>query len=294
MSSIGSIGNSSAYSNAASNVQRQRPDRSKIADEVFSKIDTKSQGYLEVSDLESAFSKISSDTSSSGTSSSANATNAASINDLFKKLDGDGDGKVTKSEFSDGLKKLSDQLDSQFNASRTIDATGTQANQGAQGAKGAPPPPPGGGGRGDGDGDGGGISQDQMTEMASDVSKTNSAAGASLAKVAENFEAADTNEDGKVSMQETLAYIEKTAAASNSTGTTATSSASAGTTSGTVNASSSSASTDSGADSSNSNGNGSSTSDAAIFKKVQQLLHAYADPFQIMDRQNGSGISVSA
>lgn len=287
MSSIGSIGNSSAYSNAASNVQRQRPDRSKIADEVFSKIDTKSQGYLEVSDLESAFSKISSDTSSSGASSSANATNTASINDLFKKLDGDGDGKVTKSEFSDGLKKLSDQLDSQFNASRTIDATGTQANQGMQGAKGAHPPPPGGGGRGDGDD--GGVSQDQLTQMASDVSKTNSAAGASLTKVAENFEAADTNEDGKVSMQETLAYIEKTAAASNSTSTTA---ASASTTSSAVNASSSPASTDSGADSASSNG--SSSSDAAIFKKVQQLLHAYADPFQIMDRQNGSGISVSA
>lgn len=292
MSSIGSIGNSSAYSNAASNVQRQRPDRSKIADEVFSKIDTKSQGYLEVSDLESAFSKISSGTSSSsatsGTSAS-NSANAASITDLFKKLDDNGDGKVTKSEFSDGLKKLSDQLDSQFNASRTTDATGTQANQGAQGAKGAPPPPPGGDRDGDGDGSGGGVSKDQLTKMASDVSKSNSTAGASLAKVAENFAAADTNEDGKVSIQETLAYMEKTAAASSSTGTTATSA-----TGSTVNASSSSASTDSGADSANSNGNGSSTSDAAIFKKVQQLLHAYADPLQIMDRQNSSSISVSA
>ncbi|MFZ6749478.1 EF-hand domain-containing protein [Undibacterium sp. Ren11W] len=280
MSSIGSIGNSSAYSSSASNVQRQRPDRAKIADEVFSKIDTKSQGYLEVSDLESAFSKISAGTSSA--SDTATSSNAASVSDLFSKLDGDGDGKVTKNEFSSGLKKLSDALDSQFNASRTTDATGTQSSQAARGAH-RPPPPSGG------DHDDAGISQDQMKQMASDISKTNSAAGASLSKVAENFAAADTNEDGKVSMQETLAYLEKsTATATTNTSNTAASSASTST----VNKSASSASTDSNSDSASSNGNNSS--DAAIFKKVQQLLHAYADPLQFMDKQNSGGISVSA
>ncbi len=264
MSSIGSIGSSSAYSNSAGSVHKQRPDPSKIADSVFSKLDTKSQGYLEIADLESAFSKINSGTSAT---SSTNTDTNASAGALFKKLDSDSDGKVTKSEFSTGLKNLSDALESQFNARRTTDATGTQGPQGANG----PPPPPVDGDQGDG------VSQNQLSSMASDVSKTDSVAGANLSTVAENFEAADTNQDGKVSLKETLAYIEKSAAAATAT----TSSASS------VNASSSSASADSNSDS-------ASNTDAALFKKVMQLLQAYADPFQSGDKSSASSISVSA
>lgn len=267
MSSIGGIGNigsSSTYSGSASNVHRQRPDPSKIADNVFSKLDTKSQGYLEIADLESAFNTISSGTSGTTSSSTDNSTADA----LFKKLDSDGDGKVTKSEFSVGLKKLSDELESQFNARRITDATG---NQGPQGANGPPPPPP------DGE-QNAGASKAQLAAIASDVSKTDSTAGANLTKVAANFEAADTNQDGKVSLKETLAYIEKTAA---------TSAASTSSTS-TVNSSTSSASADSSSDS-------TSNTDAALFKKVLQLLQAYADPFQAGDKSStGSSISVSA
>lgn len=271
MSSIGSISSSSAYSGSANSVQRQRPDPAKIADSVFAKLDTKGQGYLEAADLESAFSKISSASGSASASSSTSAS--ASVDELFKKLDSNGDGKLTKSEFSAGLKKLSDELDSQFNASRTTNASAAHGPQGAH----RPPPPPGG------DQDGG-VSKDQLTQMASDVSQTNSTAGAALTKVAENFAAADTNQDGKVSMQETVAYLEKSAAAS------ATSSATAGTSS--INASSSAASTDSNSDA---NANNSSKTDAAMFKKAMQLLHAYSDSFQLGSTQNtGSSVSVSA
>lgn len=257
MSSIGSISNSSAYSSSASSVHRQRPDPSKIADNVFSKLDTKSQGYLEIADLESAFNTINSN-SSTASSSTDNSTADA----LFKKLDSDGDGKVTKSEFSTGLKKLSDELESQFNARRTTDASGSQ---GPQGADRPPPPPP------NGDQDAG-VSKTELTSMASDVSKSDRAAGANLTKVAEDFEAADTNQDGKVSLKETLAYIEKSAATSRASSTVS---------------SASSASADSSSDS-------ASNTDAALFKKVLQLLQAYADPFQLGDKSSsGSSISVS-
>ncbi|MDO8652721.1 MAG: EF-hand domain-containing protein [Undibacterium sp.] len=268
MSSIGSISSSSAYSSSVSGVQRQRPDPAKIADSVFSKLDTKGQGYLEAADLESAFSKISS-------ASASTSSTSASADDLFKKLDSNGDGKVTKSEFSTGLKKLSDELDSQFNISRTTDATGTQGTQGTH----RPPPPP------DGDQDDG-VSKDQLTQMASDVSKTNSTAGAALTKVAENFAAADTNQDGKVSMQETIDYLEKSTAASASGAATSSTSS--------INASASSASTDSSSDA-NSSSNSSSKTDAAMFKKAMQLLHAYSDSFQLGGTQSaGSSVSVSA
>ncbi|MDE2429756.1 MAG: EF-hand domain-containing protein, partial [Burkholderiales bacterium] len=201
MSTIGSISASSA-SAYTSSIQRQRPDASQIADSVFSKLDTKSQGYLEIADLESAFSSISSDTSST----TSTADSSSGISALFKKLDSNNDGKVTKDEFSRGLKKLSDALETQFNARRTSGVgSGDDTNR-------PPPPPP----NGAGGPDGAGLTKDQLTELASKVSNTNSTAGAGLSSVAQNFDAADTNQDGKVSMQETLAYLEKAASTSTS------------------------------------------------------------------------------
>ena len=87
----------------------QRPDPSKMADKLFSKLDTKGQGFIEKSDLQSAFDQVASNSSSG---------NTLSVDDVFKALDGDGDGKVTKQEMFDSVKKLADQLDSQFQSMR--------------------------------------------------------------------------------------------------------------------------------------------------------------------------------
>jgi hypothetical protein len=40
------------------------------------------------------------------------------VDDTFSALDGDSDGKVTKSELTEAMTKLSDQLNAQFDASR--------------------------------------------------------------------------------------------------------------------------------------------------------------------------------
>ncbi|MFZ6771870.1 EF-hand domain-containing protein [Undibacterium sp. SXout7W] len=309
MSTIGSISNS-GYSNYSSTIQKQRPDPAAMADSVFSKLDTKGQGYLEVSDLESAFSKISSNTNSttsttstnntsstsskSNSSATSNTTDSSTVSNLFKTLDSNSDGKVTKDEFSSGLKKLSDALESQFNARRT------SSNGGGQ----MPPPPDGATGTGGAGGAGdAGLSQSQLSDLATKVSNTDSAAGSSLSTVAKNFDAADTNQDGKVSLKETLAYLEKVASTSG-TSTQSTSSndtssstavASTGSTSNTSSSgtsSSSSTSTSSNASSSDSSSS-STTTDAAMFKKVMQLLHAYSDPFQ-NTQSNTTNISVSA
>ncbi|MFZ6643726.1 EF-hand domain-containing protein [Undibacterium sp. TC4M20W] len=287
MSSISGVsGSSGSYFPQTGGTQRRERDTSKIAENVFSKLDTKNQGYLEVSDLESAFGNIasSSSTSTASTSSSGSSTNStnASINDLFKKLDSDGDGKVTKSEFSDGIKKLGDALETQFNAKRT---------RGAEGSRPPPPPPPGGGEGGDQ-----GLDKTQLTDLSTEVGKTNSSAGAALSQVAQNFDAADTNQDGKVSLQETLAYLEKASTTQTSSTSTATSTTATASTSNSS-TSSSSGSTGSASDGTTSsvtgsiNNSSSTNTDAALFKKALQLLRAYSSPPTSSSSQS---ISVSA
>ena len=167
MSSIGSIGSSVSYSGYADSLRRQAPDPSKIADTIFSKLDSKGQGYLEVSDLQSAFTKLSGNSSSTSVSTDQNQPDAS---DLFKKLDGNGDGKLTKSEFSDGLKALAQQFESQFNSSRTSYADGVQGGQRPSG------PPPGA--------ESGGLNKSQLSGLASQVAQSDSKAGSDLNSVA--------------------------------------------------------------------------------------------------------------
>jgi Ca2+-binding EF-hand superfamily protein len=157
----------------------QRPDPSKMADKLFSKLDTKGQGYIEKSDLQSAFDQISSKSASGNTSS---------VDDVFSTLDGDGDGKVTQQEMSDGVQKLADQLDSQFQNMRMS-------------------------GKGGGMGGMGGMSESDISSMAD--SATGSAAE-TLSNLAQNFDAADTNQDGKISAQEAQAYQASNEASSSS------------------------------------------------------------------------------
>lgn len=144
------------------------------ADSVFSKLDTKKQGYIEKTDLQSALSAT----------DDGGGMQSGDIDDAFSALDGDGDGKVTKSELTDAMTKLSDQLNAQFDASRV--------NGGGMRPDGPPPGPPPGGAGGAADG-------------TSDTSSTS-----------DSTEPADTNGDGTVSAQEQAAYETKQASESDS------------------------------------------------------------------------------
>jgi Ca2+-binding EF-hand superfamily protein len=186
MSSISSVGSSTAaqYASASSRVGHdRRPDPSKMAENLFSQLDTKGQGYLEKSDLASALGAV-----DSGTSSGS----SASVDDVFAALDGDGDGKVTQSELSTSLQKLADELDSQFDQSRMA---------------GAMPPPPPGGGRGPGQSEEDeGLSKDQLSAIAD--STDDSQLSELMSNLAANFDSADANGDGKVTRDEAMAYQE--------------------------------------------------------------------------------------
>lgn len=81
---------------------------SSLASTLFSKLDTRNQGYIEKSDLQSAFAALS-ETGDSDTSD---------VDAVFKQLDADGDEKVTKSEMTAAIERLSEQLNTQFDQSR--------------------------------------------------------------------------------------------------------------------------------------------------------------------------------
>lgn len=154
---------------------------SQISSNIFSKLDTSNQGSIDATTLSKALGGSTDDQTSS------------EVSDLVSSMDTDGDSKITKSELSQGIENLFKQLQSASNQ--------------AGGAQDMPPPPPGGAGgpppRG-GDEEDTGLTQDQMQEIAS--STDDSKLSELLNNVASNFEAADTNGDGKVTQQEAMAY----------------------------------------------------------------------------------------
>ena len=209
---------------------------SQLSSKLFSALDTKSQGYLEKSDFASAFSKLSSSSSSSSSS--------ASVEDVFSALDSNSDGKVTKDEFASTLAKLQEQFDS----SRLHGG----GQGGPQGAGGPPPPPPA---------DDAGFTKDELSSQLEEISSSgDSKRSELLSKIVNNFEAADTDSDGKVNFTEAMAYDQSS---QNNTASDASSASSANST------------------------------DAGIMMKIMQLMHAYGNG---EDKSNSlaSLLSVSA
>lgn len=191
---VSSVG--SHYSANSAYTTRTRPDPSEVASKLFSKLDTKGQGYIQESDLESAFSKVyssSSSASATATDSSSSSQASSDASQLFSALDSNSDGQVTESEFSSGLQQLADALDSQAFSGRM------------QGAGGMPPPPPHGHGDGEKQNDAG-FTKDQLTSQLQEIGSTDSKRSSLISDVVNNFDKADTDGDGKVTRQEAMAY----------------------------------------------------------------------------------------
>ena len=198
MSSISSV-SSSILSSLFSSRNTRTGSSSSAVETLFSQLDTTGKGYLEKSDLSTAFSQIS--------SSSTSSSNSASVDDVFAKLDSDSDGKVTEDELSSGLDALASELDAQFNQMRM------------SGAMPPPPPPP------PPDSDTG-FTQDELESQLSEIGSSDSQRSDLLNKIVANFDTADTNSDGKVSFAEAQAYDQsKSSTSSTSSSTSATASA---------------------------------------------------------------------
>jgi len=204
MSSISGIGGGYSSMMMQGMGSMKRPDPKEMANDLFSKLDTSGQGYIEKTDLQGAFDQASSKANASGSSTGAD--------DLFSQLDTDGDGKVTKQEFSDSVKKLVEELDQQLQSARTQGSMPQMAGMG-----GKPPGPPPGAGEDQG------MTKVELASAAEEVSGSDSSLSSMLTDLVQNFDAADTNQDGKVTMQETLAYQQSQSTAGSGTSTTATS-----------------------------------------------------------------------
>jgi len=159
------------------------------SESLFNKLDTKKQGYVDQSDLAAAL-------GTDDTDSTANADDAA---DILKQIDGDNDGKITKSELSTAISKVADELNAQYDSGRVdksqagatgmanVDEAGTDADDGtgvfAMGTAGAARAAPAAGG---------------------------GAAPAAAARSSEStnkyVQAADTDSSGEVSDDEAAAY----------------------------------------------------------------------------------------
>ena len=73
-----------------------------VTDTLFKKLDTKQKGFIDAADLKAA----------AGDDSAAASKSA----EVFKQIDSDGDGKVTKSELSAAVEKVGSQLDAQMDS----------------------------------------------------------------------------------------------------------------------------------------------------------------------------------
>lgn len=154
---------SSSWSSSATSAL-QAPPKPPDAAQVFNDLDTDQKGYLTVSDLASAVVNFSPE----GSQLSADDAQAKA-EEMLAKMDSDGDGQVTQSEFE-----------------AAAPPKPPEGGMPPQGSEGAPPGPPPAGGPGGGGG----------------------AAGASSSS-SKTYDPADTNEDGTVSEKEREAYAAK-------------------------------------------------------------------------------------
>ncbi|WP_337843106.1 EF-hand domain-containing protein [Rheinheimera sp.] len=137
--------------------------------QLFSQLDQSNKGYLEQSDFDSLL---------SGLNDSAVSDSSA---DLFAALDSDSDGKLTSTEFSEQASQL------MYNAQGQM-----------------PPPPPRGGMPSQQDS---GKTADELSAMLEQTDSSDPMSGM-LQSLIDNFDAADADGDGKVTMQEAKAYQE--------------------------------------------------------------------------------------
>ncbi|NTV93889.1 MAG: EF-hand domain-containing protein [Thiobacillus sp.] len=172
---------------------------SQLASTLFSKLDSKNQGYFDKLDLESAL---------SGVSSLSDTEDTLSIDEVFGQLDGDSDGKVTQDELTSSLQKLADELNSQYNGMR-------MGRMGGMG--GLPPPPPAGGAADEG------FTLDELQSQLDEIGSTDSERSGLISEIVDNFESADSDGNGKVSFAEAMAFDQ--ASKSSATGTADTSTA---------------------------------------------------------------------
>jgi Ca2+-binding EF-hand superfamily protein len=163
----------------------RRPSPEEAAQQLFSELDTSGQGYIELSDLETAFQNV-----SSVSSASSAEADESDLEELFSQLDSDGDGKITEQEFTDSLARIDQQMNELFAQMRQQETMGNMP----------PPPPPPGNDQG--------FTAEELAAQLEEIGDSDSERSTLIQSIIDNFEEADGDGDGKVNMQEAMAYGE--------------------------------------------------------------------------------------
>jgi Ca2+-binding EF-hand superfamily protein len=164
----------------------RRPSPEEAAQQLFSELDTSGQGYIELSDLESAFQQVSSISSASNVD-----TDESDLEELFSQLDSDGDGKITEQEFTDSLAKIDQQMNELFAQMRMQEAMGNMP---------PPPPPPPANDEG--------FTAEELSAQLEEIGDSDSERSTLIQSILDNFDEADSDGDGKVNLEEAMAYGE--------------------------------------------------------------------------------------
>ncbi len=170
-----------------------KPGPTQSAQSLFSQLDRDSQGYIEKSDLQTAFDKITSLSTSSTTQ-----IDESNIDALFSELDNNGDGKVTQQEFTDSLVKIDEQVQEIFAQLRKSEAMDAMP---------PPPPPPLPDAM---NGEDEGFTLEELTAQLEEIGSSDSKRANFISTIIENFEEADTDGDGKVNLQEAMSFNQST------------------------------------------------------------------------------------
>ena len=163
------------------------------ADNLFNKLDTNNQGYLDKQNLQTALSKIS---DSSSTTSSAD--------DIFSQLDSNSDGKVTQEEMTAVVQNLFAQMNHR--------SQGVDMGEGGPEGPGGPPPMKG---------EDNGFTKEELSQQLEEIGSSESKRFDLISKIVNNFDQADSDGDGKVTFKEAMAWDKQSKTSGSSASTSA-------------------------------------------------------------------------
>lgn len=159
----------STYSTGdATRPQLSKEQLTEAAGNLFGKLDSQNKGYLEQSDFSGLLNGLQNDEASTKSE------------ELFSSLDSDKDGQLTSSEFSDSFSNL------------------LYSAEGTLGPMGPRPAPP----------EDSGKSKEELTALLEELEQDDEKSTQGLQSLLDNFDTADADGDGKVTMQEAKSFRE--------------------------------------------------------------------------------------
>lgn len=190
--------------------------KSQLAEQAFSKIDSGKQGFFDIAGLTTAV--------NDAVSSSQNTKNLSfsttDIETAFKQIDSDGDGKVTQQEFTSTVSQLKSKGGHHHHHHASSDASAAGSDMAGMQSM-PPPPPPPSGAQGSNGADEGFTSVELKTQL-DEITKSDAKRSTLINQVLNNFSAADVDGNGKVNFAEAM-QLDKSLSASNTAATASTS-----------------------------------------------------------------------